>query len=391
MGGAETSLYHLVRGLDRDRYTPFVLCPEPGPLVENLTAERIPTEVVSLPAWRKLKSFLSRFIASRRLISFAEKNHIQLIHSNTIWINPYAQNVGENLKVPVICHLRDLIRRDQVKKYALDTVDMIIPISNAVQKPLEEVGLESARIRRIYNGVDVSMFAHGKSVLREDFPPICGYLVGIVGQLNPRSQWKGQRDFIQAAARIIQHKSEVYFAVIGGDRSPASTPGHMSYIRELKELAEGLGIADRVIFTGFRTDMPDVMASLDILVSASWAEPFGRVIIEAMAAGKPVIATMAGGAPEIVQDGITGILVPPRDPQAIARAALHILQDDKIRQKMSRAGQRRVQKHFSLDRNIRETQAVYERLRKAEPSARSCPPGHRARSPGSAEERPPDG
>jgi len=389
MGGAETSLYHLVRGLDTDRYVPLVFCPEPGLLVEKLAAEQISTKVAPLPAWRKSKSLLSRSTALRRLTRLAEENRIQLIHSNTIWINPYAQKVGENLKIPVICHLRDLVRRDQVKKYALDKVDIIIPISNAVRKPLEEAGIEGAKIRRIYNGVDVSMFAHRKDVLREDFP-IRGYLVGIVGQLSPRSQWKGQRDFIQAAARVIQHRSDVHFAVVGGDNSPASASSYMSYIRELKKLAGDLGIADRVIFTGFRTDIPDVMTSLDILVSASWAEPFGRVIIEAMAAGKPVIATMSGGAPEIVQDGITGVLVPPRDPQAIARAALRMLQDSKIRQEMGRAGQRRAQEHFSLDRNIRETQAVYEELRKAEPSVRSCLPGHRVRSPGSAEEHPPD-
>jgi glycosyltransferase involved in cell wall biosynthesis len=389
-GGAEISLCHLVRGIDRNRYIPFVLCPEPGSLVEKLAAEQIFTRVVNLPAWRKLKSLPSRFTALRHLTSFVQENHIQLIHSNTIWVNPYAQKAGEKLRIPVICHLRDLIRRDQVKKYALDKVDMIIAISNAVRRPLEEAGVESAKIRKIYNGVNVSMFDHGKDVLRENFA-IHGFLVGIVGQLNPRSQWKGQRDFIQAAAKMIQHRSDVHFAVIGGDDSPASAPGYMSYIRELKELAEDLGIADRVIFTGFRTDIPDVMASLDILVSASWAEPFGRVIIEAMAAGKPVIATMAGGAPEIVQDGVTGMLVPPRDPQAIASAALHMLRDNGVRQKMGRAGQKRVQEYFSLDRNVRETQAIYEALRKAEPSVLSCLPDHRVRSPGSEEERPPAG
>lgn len=365
MGGAETSLYNLVRSLDRDRYMPLVLCPTPGLLVDKLLAEQIPTEVIFLPAWRKLKSYLSRFTALQRLTSFAELNRVQLIHCNTIWVNSYAQRVGEKLRIPVICHLRDLIKKEQVRKYALDKVDMVIPISDAVQRPLEDAGIEKAKIRRIYNGVNVSMFAHRKDVLREDFS-IHGYLVGIVGQLNPRSQWKGQRDFIQAAAEITQHRSDVYFAVVGGDDSPASAPEHMSYIRELKELAEQLKIADRVIFTGFRTDIPDVMTSLDILVLASWAEPFGRVIIEAMAAGKPVVATMAGGAPEIVQDGITGILVPPRDSQSIARAVLHILQDNEMRQEMGRVGEERAQEHFSVDQNVRKTQAVYEEIKETE-------------------------
>ena len=105
MGGAETSLYNVVRSLDRDRYIPFVLCPEPGLLVEKLVAEQIPTEVIFLPGWRKLKSRLSRFTALHRMASFVELNLIQLIHSNTIWVNPYAQRVGEKLRIPVICHL----------------------------------------------------------------------------------------------------------------------------------------------------------------------------------------------------------------------------------------------------------------------------------------------
>ena len=364
-GGAETSLYHLVTGLDKSRYKPFVLCPEPGPLVENLTADEITTKVTPLPAWRKLKSTITRYSVLNHLISSLAAAEIHLIHSNTIWINPYAQKIGQKLGIPVICHLRDLIRKDQVRKYALNRIDMIIPISDVVRQPLEEAGIESAKIKRIYNGVDVSMFSHGRDILREDFP-INGHLVGIVGQLNPRSHWKGQRDFLQAAAEVNQHRSDVYFAIVGGDSSPASAPDHKSYIRELKELAEELGISDRVIFTGFRIDMPDVMASLDVLVSASWAEPFGRVLIEAMAAGKPVVATAAGGAPEIVQNGITGILVPPKDPQAIAKAVLYILQDSQVRQKMGSAGQRRTQEHFSLDRNIKETQAIYEKFRKAD-------------------------
>ncbi len=365
MGGAETSLYHLVRGLEKNRYKPFVLCPVPGPLVEKLAADQITTEVTPLPAWRKLKSIITRYSTLNHLTGSLAAAEIHLIHSNTIWINPYARKIGQKLGIPVICHLRDLIRKDQVKKYALHKIDVIIPVSDAVRKPLKEAGIESARVKRIYNGVDVSMFSHGKDILREDFS-IRGYLIGIVGQLNPGSYWKGQRDFLQAAARIIQHRSDAYFAVVGGDSSPASAPDHESYIRELKGLAEELGISDRVIFTGLRTDMPDVMASLDVLVSASWSDAFGRVLIEAMAAGKPVVAAAAGGAPEVVQDGITGVLVPPRDPQAIARAVLHMLQDSQLRQKMGSAGQKRAQECFSLDRNVKETQAVYEGFRKAD-------------------------
>jgi glycosyltransferase involved in cell wall biosynthesis len=361
MGGAETSLYYLVSNLDKSAYSPIIICPEFGSLVERLSAHDIHAEVIHLPAWRKLKSFLSRSISLQNLTEIVNEKNADLIHCNTIWVNHYAQKIGRKLNVPVICHLRDIIKKEQVRKYALDKVDMIIPISDAVKIPLDDAGISNDKIYMVYNGVDVSLFANGKSVIKKEYG-IDGYLVGIVGQLNPRSQWKGQRDFIYAAAEISNQRKDVWFAIIGDDDTPTTDSNHGSYIKELKELTHNLGI-ERVIFTGRRNDMLDVMASLDILVSASWAEPFGRVIIEAMAAGKPVIATMAGGAPEIVQDNITGILVPPKDPQAIAGAISRMLQDENIMGSMGRLGQLRAEQLFSINRNVREIQSIYERFR----------------------------
>jgi glycosyltransferase involved in cell wall biosynthesis len=360
MGGAETSLYYLVRGLDV-KYSPTVICPQNGSLTEKLIELGVHTEIIPLSAWRKFSSLLSRSFSLQRLIKFTITRKIDLIHCNTIWVNNYAQKLGERLGIPVVCHLRDIIRNNQVRKYSLDKVDLVIPISDAVQKPLDDAGIALEKIQRVYNGVDVSLFAQEKETLKSEFA-VNGYLIGIVGQMNPRSQWKGQCEFIQASAEILKHRQDVWFVLVGGDDSPKTSPDHGSYINELKELAYSLGIEHRVIFTGHRSDMPNVMASLDVLVSASWAEPFGRVIIEAMAAGKPVIATMAGGAPEIVQDGITGILVPPKSHQAIAESVIHILQSDKTIQMMGHAGQKRAKECFSIESNVMQIQSIYERF-----------------------------
>lgn len=359
MGGAETSLYNLVKRLNKDRYIPFVVCPKFGPLVENLQNQFITTVIISLPSWRKLKSILSRSFSLKKLIRYAETHDINIVHSNTIWINHYAQKIGEELNIPIISHLRDIIKKEQVKKYKLHKADMIIPISDAVRKPLDEFGIEDNRIKRIYNGVDLSLFSNCKDVLKKEYN-INGYLVGIVGQLTPRSHWKGQREFILSASEVCKKMNNVYFAIVGGDDSSTSDPNHGSYIRELKMLVKDLGIEDHVIFTGYRKDIPDIMASFDVLVSASYAEPFGRVIIEAMSAGKPVIGTNAGGAPEIIQNGITGIIVPPKDHKSISEALIYILQKDEIRKSMGEAGRKRVYEYFSLDKNVEEIQNVYE-------------------------------
>ncbi len=359
MGGAETSLYNLVKKLNKDRYIPFVICPRFDTLVENLQDQLISTNIIPLPSWRKLKSIFSRSISLKKLIEYARTHSIDIIHSNTIWINHYAQKTGEELNIPVICHLRDIIKKEQIKKYKLHKVDVIIPISDAVRKPLDEFGIEDNKIKKIYNGVDLSLFSDSKDVLKKEYN-IDGYLVGIVGQLTPRSQWKGQREFILAASEVYRKINNVYFAIVGGDDSPVSDPKHGSYINELKMLTKDLGIEEHVIFTGYRKDIPDIMASFDVLVSASYAEPFGRVIIEAMAAGKPVIGTNAGGAPEIIQDGITGIIVPPKDHRSLSEALICILQREEVRKNMGEAGRKRVGEYFSLEKNVERIQNIYE-------------------------------
>lgn len=355
MGGAEVSLYQLIKAIDKTKYKPIVLCPRSGPLVEEFKTTNIPTIITPLFPWRKLRYRFFRGTASHLAINYAKLKNVQIVHSNSIWVNPYAQKIGEDLKIPVICHLRDLVTKNHIKKYHLDKVDMIIPVSNSVKKIVEKADIDDKKVRMIYNGIDISLFDCGKDVLRREFS-IKGDIVGIISQLQ--SYHKGHRDFIMAAWEVSQQRPNTYFAIIGG----ADPSGH--YISELENLTHKLGIWDKVIFTGFRSDIANIMKSLDILVSASWKEAFGRSLIEAMAAGKPVIATNVGGMPEIVQDGVTGMIVPPKAPKAIANAILRMLKDKDLMVNMGIAGQKRVKELFSLERNIKQIQEVYEEIRR---------------------------
>ena len=373
MGGAETSLYHLVTNLDEGKYTPVVALREEGALIERLKAKQIPTVILKLPEWRKLKSLPHKYLALNKLVkllgnpnSLGGTNPIRLIHANTIWINHYAQLAGRRLNLPVVCHLRDIVSKDRVIKYGLHKIDLVIPISDAVRTPLDEAGIYSSNIRKIYNGVDTASFNPDNfpvNVLTRDFG-LKGLLIGIVGQLTPRSEWKGHIDFLRAAAEVLRTKpdAEVNFVIIGGDTSSPTKSDYMSYVRKLENLTSELGISERVTFTGFRSDMPQVMASLDILVSASWAEPFGRTIIEAMASGKPVIGTKAGGAVEIIEDSITGLLVPPKAPTLLAQTMMKLIDNVDARMNMGLAGRKRAEDHFSLRQNVRKTEEIYAEL-----------------------------
>ncbi len=133
---------------------------------------------------------------------------------------------------------------------------------------------------------------------------------------------------------------------------------------KLRNLAEKLRLTDNIIFTGPRNDIPEIMLSLDIFVLSSLKEHFGRVIIEAMACGKPVIATNAGGVPEIVKDDYTGILVPPRDSEALARAIIDLSKDKKKVELMGARGRKIAEELFSIKANVKKIEQIYESLLK---------------------------
>jgi glycosyltransferase involved in cell wall biosynthesis len=153
--------------------------------------------------------------------------------------------------------------------------------------------------------------------------------VGIVGRLEP---WKGQEIFLRAAARLAKARADLRFMVVGG----AILGWEGSYPDNLRGMAADLGVADRVHFAGHQADVYPWYDALDVVVHASFDEPFGLVLVEAMALGKPLVATNVGGPPEIVEDGTSGLLVPPGDPEQLARAVERILADRGLASALSR-------------------------------------------------------
>jgi glycosyltransferase involved in cell wall biosynthesis len=181
-------------------------------------------------------------------------------------------------------------------------------------------------------------------------------LVGIVCRLD---EWKGVDVFIDAAARIAAVRPDVQFVVVGG-----AIIGQEAYARSLEAHAEGVGLAGRMHFTGWTygpADMPEVHRALDIAVLASSEpEPFGLVVVEAMATGVPVVATAQGGPAEIVIEGVTGLLVPPRDPDAMAAAVLSLVDDPAAAARMGAAGRARACERYSAVQYLAGVRAVYD-------------------------------
>jgi glycosyltransferase involved in cell wall biosynthesis len=234
----------------------------------------------------------------------------------------------------------------------------ILTNSYAVAQDLEGRGVPGAVLVPIHNGVDLDEFS--PAVDGDPFRRECGFekdapLAGLVAMLAP---WKGHMDFVEAAAQVARQIPRARFPIIGEEIYV--TEGHGRFRRQLRERITALGMDGATALLGRRMDMPRVMAALDVSVHASSRpEPFGRVLIEAMAAGKPVVATAAGGVPEIVTDGETGLLVPPGEPAALAAAIRRLLIDPCLRERLGNAGRREAEARFDIRIHAERIQEVY--------------------------------
>ncbi|HET7767630.1 MAG TPA: glycosyltransferase family 4 protein [Chloroflexota bacterium] len=235
--------------------------------------------------------------------------------------------------------------------------DRIIVLSDHVGRYVVEVGRAPRdKIRRVYYGIDPNRplaLSHSavRSLRRElDLPPDGPFLL-CVGRLDEQ---KGHLTLFDAMRLVLAQEPNARLVVVGG----AQQSGH-EYAAYLKRLASHPDFDGRIIFTGERTDVPRLMAACDLFVLASRWEGFGLVFLEAMAAGKPVVATNVSAIPEVVLPDQTGLLVPPDDPAALAAALLRLCEDPAERYRLGNAGYERVHLHFAADRMIDETLSIY--------------------------------
>jgi glycosyltransferase involved in cell wall biosynthesis len=213
-----------------------------------------------------------------------------------------------------------------------------------------EAGGEADKVRIVYNGFDPAKAKpHDPDVaarLRAELGLGPQPLVGLFGRL---SEWKGQHVFLDALAAM----EGVQAVIVGG-----ALFGQEAYEARIREQASRLGLDGRVRFLGFRSDVPELMASMDVVAHTSIvAEPFGRVVVEAMMCGRPVVATRGGGVTEIIRDGETGLLVPPGDASALAAALGTILSDPALAQRLGQSGREDVSDRFSLQETCRSVSA----------------------------------
>jgi glycosyltransferase involved in cell wall biosynthesis len=243
--------------------------------------------------------------------------------------------------------------------YALS--DRVVTVSGAVRDHLIETQPRLARKTVVvHDGMDATSFvqanAAGALALRETWGVSSDDLVvGMVGRI---SSWKGQELLLRAAAMAMRQQPGIHVILVGGN-----VPGEEWREENLRALIGELGIADRVVLAGFRLDIPEVMASFDVFcLPSTRPDPFPGVVLEAMAAGKPVVATAHGGPLEEVVDGETGFLVSPHDPTEMAAAIERLRANPDLRQAMGQAGRQRVLVNFTTRKYVEGVEAVYRDL-----------------------------
>jgi len=379
IGGSHHSLLLLVRYLDRTlfeptvafyqdnplvpefkRYARVVVLPAPPPVrIRRGANARLgdPIGLAALGAQKLINAVRASAASLARVASVVAFHRPDLIHLNNCVL------VGQDLLFAArVTGARCIVHQ---RGFATPTgsvrgFDKVICISRDVHESLaREVPELAARAVQIYNGIDVEEYTReartkdAASIRREFNVGPDDVLIGLVGNLQ---KWKGQ-DVLLDALPTLQSTGRWRALLIGA--APVDAEGQ-AYHRRLLDQVAALGLADRVTFTGYRSDVSSIINALDVLVHTSVTpEPMGRVILEGMALGKPVIATDHGGPREIIEQGRSGFLVTPGDPAALAACLDRVLASADLRARIGSEAISHVAAHFSVTEYARRVQEVY--------------------------------
>jgi glycosyltransferase involved in cell wall biosynthesis len=359
-GGTENQFMALGRLLDRSRFDVAFACLRRwGPFVDELAQLGIPLREYQVATFRSVHALAQQ----ARLARHIARSRIDIVHAYNFYGNVFAVPPARVMAAVVIASIRDRSpyltpMQKRVQRYACQFADRILVNADAVRDWLvDEEGYDPSNIVVIRNGVDMTRFAGppARDRIRHELDiPAAARLVVVVSRL---ARLKGIEHFLDAAAALTPRYPDVRFLIVG-----ETSPPDPAYQRFLERLAVQHGVADRVTFAGRRSDIPAVLSAADVAVMPSLNEALSNVVLESMAAAAPVVATRVGGTPEALTDGATGLLVPPGDAAAIARAVSRLLDDRELACRLGRAARTCIGDRFSVDRMVRATEDLYAEL-----------------------------
>ena len=378
--GADSQIHSLLmKHLDRERYSVHVACnpgtrSDPSPAWQALSEidgiSLLPTNfgpsVFAATRINQLRAVLGSgkaVVDFPRLLLYIRRHNIRIIHGtekprDVLWNLALSRLTGAKsiVHLHVKCHDR-LTSRARV---GLSKANAVMCISDFVADSVVEAGYEKRRVFVVKNGLDVDDWEPAlDGNIRTEFEIAPSQPIVLVA--SRLFAWKGHRDLVRAFAIAHREAESPVLMVVGAD-DPRAHPGGGSFRAELEATVAELGIAGSVIFTGFRSDIRELMAACDIFAMPSFEEPFGMVYLEAMAMERPVVALDNGGAKEVIDNGGSGLLSAPGDVDALAGNLVTLLRSPSLRQRMGEHGRRRVKERFSAEGMARNAEGVYEQL-----------------------------
>jgi glycosyltransferase involved in cell wall biosynthesis len=350
-GGAQEHLLSLLSRLDQTRYDASVIALSGGSAVRKLQRAGFPVTVLDDPddaiATGAVATQLAdinpdvihnhmyraELVGTRAAIALGEAGHRR----------PYVVSTVHSSRIRSDEDRREL-------RILTPQIDQLIAVSRAIEAKIADEGRTGAPVSLIYNGVDLERYAHTEPccTFREQYgiePD--AVVVGVVARLEPE---KGHPTLLEAWPAVLRAVPNAALLVVGeGSRRD-----------ELERQAAALRIAHRVVFTGRRDDVPSVTAALDVAVLPSYREAQGLSILEAMALSRPVVASRVGGIPEVIEDGVSGLLVPPHDSKALAGAIIRLLKNHPLADMIGRAGHDVVHERFCIGLMVRAVERIYD-------------------------------
>lgn len=355
LGGGEKHLADLANALARRGHDVFAALAPSSPLLAELHA--VPKQnLVEL----RMRNFLN-VASGLKLARLAREHQIEIIHAHVARDYPLAAFVSRRAGARLVLTRHVLFPLSGIHRLTLRRTARVIAVSQAVADGLREQGIFAPdTIVLIHNGIDVDRFASAARAVRgseaagQKESTSKRLRVGMVGHLAPI---KGQEDFIRAAAIVCGLRDDVEFIIAGEDKSRSG-----EHRQGIERLIAKLDLNQRVRLSSWVDDIAELLSTFDLFVSPSRSEPFGLSIVEAMAAGTPVVASTSEGAREIINDNDTGRLVPIGNVDALAKVICELLSNPAQRDHLSANAQRVVRERFSLERMVAETEKVYEQV-----------------------------
>jgi len=358
-GGTENQFMTLARQLDPRRFEiEFACLRRWGPFVQEVTDRKMALTEYPVRTFRSIQALRQQ----ARLARHITRNRIDIVHAYNFYGNVFAVPPARLVAPVVIASIRDRApyltpMQKRVQRWACQFADCILVNADAVRGWLIGEGYNESKIAIIRNGVDLTRFtapADPARIRRELALPVDAPLVVVVSRLT---QQKGLEQLLAATALLRERHPDARVLIVG-----ETAPHDAAYLGELQRLAERHRVADRVIFTGLRSDIPAVLAAAAVAVMPSLNEALSNVLLESMAAGAPTVATRVGGTPEALIDGTTGLLVPPGEPRAIADAVSRLLTDRVLADRLGRDARDVIREHFSVEHMVSATETLYLEL-----------------------------